>query len=178
MFKEVLFRATNAALNNSSQDLATQVSVMTGLIVLLFFIAIFLLVFLVYWVYSSFAWYSIAKKLKYKHPFMAWIPFARAAMILQMAGYHWAWVFLYLIPLLGWFAIFILLLACTWKIYEKRRYSGWWALLPLFSALASSLTYLDHTALLITGQLLSTILGILNLVILGLVAWKDRKKSK
>jgi|TARA_Y100000310_G_scaffold256634_1_gene264470 hypothetical protein len=34
------------------------------------------------------------------------IPFANSAMRLQLGKkFHWAWVFLYLIPIIGWIAI-------------------------------------------------------------------------
>ena len=48
------------------------------------------------WIYTSFAYMEIAKKLKYKHPGLAWIPFARGAMILQLGGFNWALIFLVL----------------------------------------------------------------------------------
>ena len=40
------------------------------------------------YVYSSLAWYTIAQKLKHKHPWIAWIPFANVALVLQLGGFH------------------------------------------------------------------------------------------
>src|SRR3989344_2468192 len=71
-------------------------------------IMIAVLIFLALYVYFAFAWMTIARKLKYKYPWLAWIPFANIAMILQLGGFHWAWVFLILIPFAGWIAIIVL----------------------------------------------------------------------
>ena len=43
----------------------------------------FLLILAAY-VYFSFAWMTIARKLKYKNSWLAWIPIANLAMILQL----------------------------------------------------------------------------------------------
>ena len=115
-------------------------------------VAVFLLAVL--YVYHSLAWMTIARKLKYKNAWLAWIPFASTAMRLQLGGFHWAWTFLYLIPILGWIALIVLLVISYWRIFEKRKYPGWFSLSMVFPKIG----------------------GILYLVILGFVAWKDRKK--
>jgi hypothetical protein len=74
-------------------------------------------------------------------------------MILELGKFNWALVFLYLIPILGWIAIFILLIIAKWRIFEKRRYPGWLSLFILIPKLGS----LAHA------------------IILGFVAWKDKK---
>ena len=63
------------------------------------FLAFFILLIIGIWIYSSFAYMEIAKKLKYKYPGLAWIPFARGAMILQLGGFSWALIFLLLVPI-------------------------------------------------------------------------------
>jgi len=122
----------------------------------LFGIGIFLiiLVVLAFYIYTSLAWYSIARKLKYKHPWLAWIPFANLAMMLQLGGFHWAWVFLVLIPVLGWIALFVLIIISTWRIFEKRKYPGWFSI----------------------SIVIPDVGFILYLVAIGFVAWKDLKK--
>jgi hypothetical protein len=80
------------------------------------------------YVYSSLAWMTIAKKLKYKKPWIAWIPIASTAMVLQLGGFRWEWIFLLLIPILGWIALFVLIIVATWRIFEKRKYPGWFSL--------------------------------------------------
>ena len=112
------------------------------------------------YVYSSLAWMTIAKKLRYRYPWLAWIPFANSAMILQLGGFNWAWAFLWLVPILGWIAIGILLVISFWRIFEKRNYPGWLALVPLLSLVPMT----------------EGIAGIAFLIILGFVAWKDRRK--
>jgi hypothetical protein len=117
-------------------------------------VALLLLLVLAFYVYTSLAWYNIARKLKHKSPWLAWIPVVRWAMVLQLGGFHWAWFLLILIPILGWVALLILLIISSWKIYEKRKYPGWFSLAILVPELG----------------------GLLTLIIVGFVAWKDRKK--
>lgn len=114
---------------------------------------LFLLLAAVY-VYSAYAWMLIAKKLKYDKPWLAWIPFANVSMIFQLGGFHWALVFLLLIPFLGWIAVFVLSIIAHWRIFEKRKYPGWYSLSVIVPYVGS----------------------ILYLVAIGLVAWKDKKK--
>ena len=101
------------------------------------------------YVYFALAWYTLAKKLKYKYPWIAWIPFANIALILQLGGFHWAWIFLILIPALGWIGLFILIIIATWKIFEKRKYPGWFSL----------------------SLIIPQVGGILYLIAIGFVAW-------
>lgn len=108
------------------------------------------------YVYTSLAWMTIAKKLKYKYAWLAWIPIANFAMMLQLGGFHWAWVFLILIPILGWIALFVLLIIATWKIFEKRKYPGWFSL----------------------SVLIPQIGGILYLIAIGFVAWQDKRRLR
>lgn len=122
-----------------------------GLIVLGITIAILLLIGI--YIYSSLAWQTTAKKLKYKRAWLAWIPIANLAMMLQLGGFHWAWVFLILIPILGWIALFILIIIATWIIFEKRKYPGWFSL----------------------SMIIPKVGGILYLIAIGVVAWGKKK---
>ncbi len=122
-------------------------------------LAIVLLFILAIYIYESIARSTIAKKLKHKYPWLAWIPFARTSLILQLGGFHWAWIFLVLIPILGWIALAILMIIAFWRVFEKRKYPGWLALVPLLWFL----------------PIISGLAGIAFLVIIGFVAWKDRK---
>ena len=108
----------------------------------------------VFYVYFALAWSTIAKKLKHKKPWLAWIPFANLAMMLQLGGFHWALIFLLLIPILGWIAVFVLLIIATWRIFEKRKYPGWFSLSMIIPKLGI----------------------ILYLIAVGFVAWQDKKR--
>jgi hypothetical protein len=121
-------------------------------------VALLLIIVIGVYVYTSLARMTIAKKLKHKRPWLAWIPFARDSLILQLGGFHWAWIFLVLLPILGWIPLIVLILISFYRIYEKRKYPGWLALIPILS-LAPAVGWLAHIA---------------NLIILGFVAWKDR----
>lgn len=105
------------------------------------------------YVYTSLAWMTIAKKLKYKYSWLAWIPIANLAMMLQLGGFYWAWIFLILIPILGWIALFVLIIIATWKIFEKRKYPGWLSL----------------------SMIIPKVGGILYLIAIGFVAWGRKK---
>ena len=104
------------------------------------------------YIYFALAWSTIAKKLKYKYPWLAWIPVANISLILSLGGFHWAWVLLLLVPVFGWVALLILAVIATWKIFEKRKYPGWLSLALLVPKV---------------GMLLHA-------VIIGFVAWKEK----
>ncbi len=119
-------------------------------------IALGIVFFLAIYVYHALAWQKIGRNQKYEYPWLAWIPFANISMILQMGRFHWAWVFLVLIHILGWIALFVLSIISMWRIYEKAKYPGWLSL----------------------ASIVPRIGGILNLVVIGFVAWKKPKKKR
>lgn len=120
---------------------------------LLAIFALLLIIILAVYVYFAFTWFTIAKKLKYKYPWLAWIPLANLAMILQLGGFHWALIFLILIPFAGWGAVLVLLVIATWKIFEKRKYPGWFSLSMIIPFGIGTILYL---------------------IAIGFVAWKKR----
>ena len=122
-----------------------------GLIV--FGIAIFVILMAGLYIYFALAWQTTAKKLKHKTPWLAWIPIVNIALILQLGGFHWAWVFLILIPILGWAALFVLMIIANWKIFEKRKYPGWFSL----------------------SVIIPQVGGILYLIAIGFLAWGKKK---
>jgi len=91
--------------------------------------------------------------LKYKKSWLAWIPIANISMMLQLGDFHWAWVFLILIPILGWIALFVLVIIATWRIFEDLDYPGWLSLAPIIPQVG----------------------GIAHLVIIGIVAWYKKR---
>ena len=113
---------------------------------------------IIVYIYSSLVLFTIGKKLGYKHSWLAWIPVANLAMILQLGNFHWALVFLLLVPILGAIAVAVLLIISLWRIYEKRKYSGWLSLVPLLSVI----------------PVVGFLAGIAHLVIMGVVAWKNK----
>jgi len=120
-------------------------------------IIIFAIIVLAIYVYTSFAWMTIAKKLKYKRPWLAWIPIANLGMLLQLGKFNWKWIFLILIPILGWIALLALVIVSTWRVFEKRKYPGWLSLIIL------------------VGMVFPKLNGIAFIgyfIIIGLVAWK------
>lgn len=130
----------------------------SGVVIGIIFFALFLLLVLVLalYVYTSLAWMTIAKKLgRGDVAWVMWIPLVNFGLILSLGGFHWAFVFLLLIPLLGWIPLIVLLFIAQWRIYERRGYYGLLALLPLLDIFLGGI-----------GSLAS-------LIVLGFVAWND-----
>lgn len=110
----------------------------------------FVLILLVgIYVYHALAWMTIGKKLDYKIPWLAWIPVANIAMILQIGSFHWAWVFLILVPIAGWIALLVLQVIAVWRMFVKRKYPGWFSL----------------------AQIIPQVGGVLYLIAIGFAAW-------
>lgn len=112
------------------------------------------LISLALYIYFAFAWYTIAKKKKHKKPWLAWIPFANISLWFQMGGFHWAWVFLLLLPVLGWIAVYVLLLISHWRVFESLKYPGWLSLSPLLDLVMSGVGTIIYG------------------VVIGVIAWK------
>ncbi len=123
------------------------------------FIGLFVLIGAALYIYMALAWSTIARKLKHSKPWLAWIPFANISLLLQLGGFHWAWVFLMLVPVLGWLALAVLLYISMWRVFVKRNYPGWLSLVPLLSFI----------------PVLGFLASIAGLIIVGFVAWSDRK---
>jgi len=148
--------------------------------VLIVLISVMLLFLIGVYIYTSLAWYKIAKKLKHKNPWLAWIPFANISLMLELGNFSWAWVFLVLIPIaaiiplalsegagalfvigiilmifaiLAMLALAVLVIIANWKTFERRKHPGWYSLAPIIPYAGS----------------------ILYLVAIGLVAWQDKK---
>ena len=132
------------------------------MLALIFAIALYL--------YIAFAWMTIAKKLKYKKPWLAFVPIANLFLIPILADKKWTWGFILIVPFVFRpFApiLYLILMVVaavfyfiwTWKIFKKRKYPGSLALLPLGGLI----------------PLAGFLFVIAYLVVLGLVAWEDRK---
>lgn len=149
--------------------------------IMAFFVFIVIIAIAIY-IYTSLAYMTIGKKLNYKYPWLAWIPFANISMKLQMGGFHWAWVFLGLLPIsgfiallvvpilgiiifilmlvFGWVPLYVLLIISHWRIFKKRNYP------PALSLIQIGMII----------PYLSFLFSIGHYVVLGLVAWNDLKK--
>lgn len=136
----------------SSADALLAMGILTVLLAISV-ILVFIFVAAIY-VYFSLAWMTIARKLKYKRSWLAWIPIANIAMMLQLGKFHWAWVFLIFVPVFGWIGLMILTVIATWRIFEKRNYPGWLSL----------------------SMVVPGIGGIIYFIVIGFVAFGDRRK--
>jgi hypothetical protein len=121
------------------------------------FLAPFLLMIIVLgavlYVYYALVWMTIAKKLKYNKPWIAWIPIVNIFLLPILAKKNWLWGFIFLVPIVN----IVFFIMWTWKIYELRKYPGWLSLASLLGII----------------PILSGFAFIANLIIMGLVAWKD-----
>jgi hypothetical protein len=101
------------------------------------FMAIFAIIFLAIYIYTSLAFQRIAKKTRTPHPWLAWIPIANLYLYSQIAGMHWWPVLLVIglfIPYINFLAAIVLIVynfIWLWKIFEKVKQPGWWAILSL-----------------------------------------------
>jgi hypothetical protein len=117
-----------------------------------FFVIVIALV--ICYIYMGFVLSTIAKKLGYEKPWLAWIPIAQFALYPILAKKNWPWVFILLVPIVN----IVFLIMWTWNIFEQRKYPGWLSLLPLGSCI----------------PFISGLFGLATMVVWGLVAWKDR----
>lgn len=123
----------------------------------LFFFFIFAIAM---YVYMGFAFMVIGRKAKLKTPELAWIPFIGPHLIaFQASKMHWWPWLLWSTLLISWipllnviYLIAILVFAVygviwQWKMFERIKRPGWWALLCL--------------------------IPLVNLVLYGIAAWGD-----
>lgn len=159
-----------------TEEVLTLSALGLGFGVLMFFtilVALFLII--IVFLYKAFALYTIAKKLGSKHAYLAWIPIAQFFLYPILADEKWEWGLIALLPIVtpllfipfaiipfvNFFLVLLIAIGVLtliafrtywiWKIFEKRNYHGALSLLTLIS--------------------------IANLIILGIVAWKDNNKK-
>ena len=110
-----------------------------------------LIVALVLYIYMALALMTIAKKTNTEPAWLAWIPIANVWLMIKIAGLQWWWIFLLLLPIvpvIGAIAMYAAVIYIWWRIAEARKFPGWFALLML--------------------------IPLVNLVIVGIIAWKDK----
>ena len=115
------------------------------------FIAVFIILAIGVYVYTSFALMAIAKKTKTERVWLAWIPIANIYLMTQIGDTPW-WTMLFL--LFSWVPVFgvALSLGLTiywwWNIAEARKMEGWLGILMA--------------------------VPIVNLVVMGIIAWSKK----
>jgi len=119
------------------------------------FLVFGIIMLIVLYVYCALVWSTIAKKLKYKNAWLAWIPIANIFLTPILAKKKWPWGFIILVPIVG--AVFFFI--WTWNIFEQRKYPGWLCLVPL----------------LVVIPFIGWVAYLAYLIIIGLVAWNDKK---
>jgi hypothetical protein len=111
-------------------------------------IVVFILIALAFYIYAALALMFIAKKTKTKNGWFAFIPILNIYLMTQMAKIPAWWtlvIILPFIPFVGGLAMGAAMIYFWWKIAERIHRPGWWGILM--------------------------ILPIVNLVILGIMAW-------
>jgi len=131
--------------------MANDFSLLTSLIGAL--AGLFFLIVIGLYVYTALAFMTIAKKLRYDKPWLAWIPVANLFLIPILAKKNWVWGFIFLVPIVNIVFFFIWM----WNIYEQRKYPGWLSLVPLLGFI----------------PFIGIFVSLANLIILGFVAWKE-----
>ncbi len=77
------------------------------------------------YIVAALALQEIAKRQGHKYPWLAWIPIANFALLFQLGNIKWGWIFLILIPFVGWIAVLIMSIVAFWRVLEKENYPGW-----------------------------------------------------
>jgi len=111
-------------------------------------LAIIMLIVLVFYIYTSLALMTIARKTKTDNAWLAWIPIANYYLVTQIAEVSGLWTFALLltfIPGIGGLALLGISIWLFWRISERRKFPGWISLLML--------------------------IPIVNLIIIGVLAW-------
>ena len=101
------------------------------------------------YIYMSLALMTIGKKLGYENPWFAWIPILNMIMLLKLGDQNPWLLLLALIPGLGGLALLVIMIIAIMKICEKRGFNKMLGLLML--------------------------VPLANYVLLGILAWKDKK---
>lgn len=133
----IIFYATNS-LNDFKEIFSEAMTsgAIPALIALGFALLFLLFILLIaFYILTSWAFMSLAKKVKYPSPGIAWIPIVGPAIILaKTAKMHW-WPILLLIgmiiPLISfafWIAFYVFFIIWLWKTYEVINKPGWWAI--------------------------------------------------
>jgi len=127
-------------------------SISGGMMAALFTLSIIFFVFFIVaiYVYVAFAWMTIAKKMKCKKYWLAWIPIANFFLLPILLKKKWTWGFMFFVPI----ANMVFFIIWTWEIFELRKYPGWLSL----------------------SVIIPKVGGILYFIAIGFVAWKDKKK--
>lgn len=77
------------------------------------------------YVFMAFTWSTIAKKLGYEDKaWMAWVPIANFILMLQIAEMSPWLIFLFVIPCIGWLALFVIYVIAWMKISERRGFAS------------------------------------------------------
>ena len=111
----------------------------------------FLVVFLGMYVYMALVLQSIAKRLKHDNPWWAWIPVLNIVQITDLVKMSRWWALIILasvVPFVGGPAMAAVMIWWWWIIAERLNYPGWYSLLLL--------------------------IPIVNLIVLGMMAWSKR----
>ena len=114
-----------------------------------------LIAFVALYIYMALVLSTLANKMKLKDKaWLAWVPVVNLFLMPMLAGKEWYWGFLLLIP----FVNIIFVIWFSWVIFEKRKYPGWLSLITV-------LTFIP---------VIGALAALADLILWGLVAWKDR----
>ena len=107
---------------------------------------VYFLVMIALYIYVAMALMEIAKRTNTDNGWFAFIPILNVILMLQIAQKPIWWIILFFVPIVN-----LVIGILVWvAILERRNYPTWWVILFI-------------------------LLPIVNLVLLGIVAWKDRE---
>lgn len=150
--------------NLSGEEISRgDVAIGAGIMAVIFaFILLWLLIMVAVYVYCGFAYSAIARKAKLESPGIAWIPVVGPLLIAYQSANmpSWPWwlltsiILVMIHPLFEFITCIAMIVFAVyaviwhWKMFEKIKYPGWWAILCLISPL--------------------------NLILVGIAAWSKK----
>ena len=106
-----------------------------GIGLLITLIVLFVLLLAAGYIYTSWAFMKLARKVKVKPAGIAWIPFVGPAILMSKAAKMEWWPVLFLIGIfipffsgMFYLAFLVFFAIWLWKVYEKVKKPGWWAI--------------------------------------------------
>jgi len=155
----------------SGIDTTTAAGALGGVLAMLAAVLlVFLLVCIALYIYTSFAFMAIARRLKQSSPGLAWIPLIGPLIVIYRASkmHWWPWLLIIgmIIPLINFIAAIVFGVFCIiwmWKTFAAVGRPGWWSLVPVIGQVLAFIP--------VIGQIISLIAMIASLILIGIAAW-------
>lgn len=128
------------------------------------FVFLEIIVGLAIWIYMSFAFMAIAKRLKQSAPGIAWIPGIGPLIIAFRASkmHWWPWLLIigFFIPFLNFIAMILFVvyeIIWLYKMFKALGRPGWWAVVPMIVVIVGAIIMMASMTLALVNMLMGGI---------------------